>query len=173
MEIIENREAWTTNFVEQWRSVVEETGKAPYKKYQYITNNNVPGLSGINLREKRLILVSTAGAYLKAEQTPFDAPNLLGDYSIRTWPLDTPFDQLAVSHDHYDHAAIMTDFQTCLPTEHLQEMVSAGEIGSLATDVISFSGYMPDAPRFVDETLPMILSKAQNLGAEAALFAPV
>ena len=105
------------------------------------------------------------------EQQPFDASNPVGDYTIRVFPPDTPFDHLAYAHEHYDHTAINTDPQVLLPLGHLREMVVNGKIGAL-TSVVSFMGYQPDVSRLLDETIPAILQVAKEEQVTAALLVP-
>jgi hypothetical protein len=51
-------------------------------------------------------------------------------------------------------------------------MVSAGAIGALADDFISFGGYQPALDRVIDETIPAIVREVKVLGADAALLVP-
>lgn len=62
--------------------------------------------------------------------------------------------------------------QALVPLRYLEALVAQGEIGELAPQVISFSGYMPDATRVVDELIPAILDVATAERATAALLVP-
>jgi hypothetical protein len=117
-------------------------------------------------------LITSAGSYLADTQEPYDAPNLLGDYSIRLYSSSTQLDDLAIAQDHYDHTAIDTDRQVLIPLRHLEDMVAEGIIGELALNVISFHGYQPDATRTVNETIPAILQAAKEEEAQGALLVP-
>ncbi|MBK8833386.1 MAG: hypothetical protein IPO29_00535 [Anaerolineae bacterium] len=117
-------------------------------------------------------MISSAGAYLPASQEPFDAPNPYGDYTIRLIPVCTPISAIAYAHDHYDHAAVDADPDVLVPVRRLDEMVSAGEIGALADDFISFGGYQPDLGQVIDVTIPAIVREVKVLGADAALLVP-
>ena len=135
-------------------------------------NSPLPPTPGIDLSQSRLLFITTAGAYLPASQTPFDAPHALGDYSLRLLPSDTPFTALAYAHEHYDHTAVTADPQVLLPLHHLTNMVADGRIGELAPSFISFMGYQPDLTRVVDELIPAVLSAAGALDVQAALLVP-
>ena len=172
MEILENRAEWEQTYQKNWLAHYKATGETKWDIYNRPNNKTAPGLPGIDLSQSRLILISSAGGYLKDVQDPFDAPNQLGDYTIRTFPSDTPFDAIAYAHDHYDHTAVNSDPQVLLPLQHLQTMVAEGQIGELAPIVISFSGYQPDAARVVDETIPEIVAVAKEQQADAALLVP-
>jgi hypothetical protein len=171
MSILENSDQWKEDFKQGWLAHFQRTGTFYWDTYIRPRNQNpIPG-PGLDLKTSRLMLISSAGGYLPASQQPFDAGNPLGDYSIRTFPATTPFDQLSYAHEHYDHTAVDVDPQVLLPLEHLRKMVSDGEIGEL-TDGVSFMGYQPDASRLVEETIPELLKIAREEGAQAALLVP-
>ncbi len=172
MEILENRIAWEANFRSGWLAIAEATGKLDWKKYQRPANEHSISGKAVDLPHARLVLISSAGAYLPASQRPFDAPNPYGDYSIRRLPVCSPIRDIAYAHEHYDHAAVDADPDVLLPIRRLDEMISAGLIGALADDVISFGGYQPDLGRVIDETIPLIVRDVKALGADAALLVP-
>lgn len=172
MEILENRESWLTEFEAGWLAHYRQTGEFDWKRYNRPSNQQIPGGPGIALDISRLILITSAGSYLKDEQEPFDAGESLGDYSIRLYPSSVDFEELTFSHEHYDHAAVDLDPQVLVPLPHLRELVRDGLIGELAPSVISFMGYQPVATRVVDETIPDILKAARQERAEAALLVP-
>lgn len=172
MGIVENFDQWQTDYFGEWLPHYEKTGELAWLNYPRAHNRTAPSGPGINLAQSRLLLISSAGGYLRDEQEPFDAANDLGDYSIRTFPIDTPLGQIAFAHDHYDHTAVNTDPQVLLPLQHLQNMVAAGKIGSLTPSVISYSGYQPDISRILDQTIPALLQAAQEQKADGALLVP-
>jgi hypothetical protein len=172
IEILENKEQWSEEFRSGWLAYQKETGISNWRIYNRPTNELTPGLPGIKLNESRLMLISSAGGYWSGHQKPFDAASVYGDYSIRTFPISTPFDALAFAHDHYDHAFVDQDPQVALPLRHLEQITTAGHIGRLTPSVISFMGYQPDSARVVDEVVPEIISYAKADNVHAALLAP-
>lgn len=172
MEVMEKMDQWLAAFREGWLAHLQQTGQTDFKRYVRPTNKSVPAGRGLDLSQSRLVFISSAGAYLAATQTPFDAPNLLGDYSLRLFPLSTPFEALAYAHDHYDHRAVETDPQVLLPLRHLEDLAAGGVIGELAPTVISFMGYQPDAIRTVNELIPAVIEAVQAERADAALLVP-
>ncbi|MEJ2750386.1 MAG: glycine/sarcosine/betaine reductase selenoprotein B family protein [Anaerolineae bacterium] len=172
MDIVENFEQWQVDYFEEWLPHYEKTGELVWLNYPRAHNRTAPSGPGIDLAQSRLLLISSAGGYLRDEQEPFDAANELGDYSIRTFSADTPLDKIAFAHDHYDHTAVNTDPQVLLPLQHLQDMVAEGKIGALTRSVISYSGYQPDISRTLSQTIPAILQAAQDQQAEGALLVP-
>jgi len=172
MEILENKAEWAKQYRASWLAHLENSGMANWDLYQHPRNLLTPGTKGIKLRQSRLMLISSAGGYLKDEQAPFDAANPYGDYTIRTFP-STAFNELAFAHDHFDHKMIDQDTQVAVPMRLLEEMVYSGEIGELAPSVVSFMGYQPDSERVVDDIIPQILAHAKAENVQAALLAPV
>ncbi|MFQ5944127.1 MAG: glycine/sarcosine/betaine reductase selenoprotein B family protein [Anaerolineales bacterium] len=173
MEILENKARWSEEYRAGWLAHQKKTGEANWGIYNRPTNNLTPGLPGIKLNEDRLMLISSAGGYLLGHQEAFDAPSPYGDYTVRTFPSDTPFDALAFAHDHYDLTYVTQDPQVALPLHHLKELVTEERIGKLAPSIVSIMGYQPDSARVVDETIPQILSIAEEQAVQAALLAPV
>lgn len=172
MEILENPAQWQAEYEQGFLAHFRKTGETNWKLYNRPRNSRAPSGRGIVLSRSRLLLITSAGSYLRGEQPPYDAANPLGDYSIRTYPSDTPLDALAIAHDHYDHAAVDADRQVLIPLRHLEEMVNEGRIGSLTRNAISFHGYQPDVIRTLNETIPAILEVARQEGAQAALLVP-
>lgn len=171
MDILENADVWAKTFQDGWLAHLEKTGTPSWEIYERPKNQNPVAGAAIDLKSSRLALISSAGGYLADSQEPFDAGSPLGDYTVRTFPVSTPFEKLAYSHEHYDHAAINVDPQVLMPLEHLRQMVSEGSIGELAP-MVSIMGYQPDVSRLLDETFPAILKIVQEENAQAALLVP-
>jgi hypothetical protein len=173
MEILENINKWEKRFNENWLAHYKATGQTDWSQYNHPRNEHVPGAKGVNLAQTRLMLLSTAGGYITGQQEPFDAPNLLGDYSLQTFPSTINLDKLAFAHEHYDHEMIDQDAQVALPLNLLVEMVTNGRLQSLAPSVISFSGYHPNSAQVVRELVPKVVAKAKEEEANAVLLAPL
>ena len=175
MEIIEQRDAWLENFQSGWAAHLEEHGEFNWELYNRPKNTQAPSGKAIDLSQSKLLFISTGGSYLAASQKPFfdsDDTHPHGDYSIRTYPITTPFDDLAIAHSHYDHTAVNEDRQVLLPFRHLADMVNEGLIGSLCKTVVSYAGYQPDATRVVDDLLPAIQQVVEQEQPDAALLVP-
>jgi len=172
MDIIENHDAWVETYTDNWLAHYEKTGEVNWKLYNRPDNKTAPSGKAIALSESKLILISSAGSYIKESQEAYDAENDLGDYTIRLIPSDINFDKLAYAHTHYDHTAVNMDPQVLIPLGHLRDLVAAREIGSLTDNYISFMGYQPNAAQVVEETIPAIIEIAKAEGATAALLVP-
>ena len=172
MEIVENLEQWQAEFREGWLAHYESRGEIEWDKYPKIQNRSTPSGSGVDLSQSRLVLITSAGGYLKDDQAPFNAPDPLGDYGIRLFPSTTALDRIAYAHDHFDHTAVNQDPQVLLPLRHLAGMVADGRLGDLAPSTISFMGYQPDVGRVVNEMIPAIIKVAETEEVDAALLVP-
>ncbi|MEQ8675720.1 MAG: glycine/sarcosine/betaine reductase selenoprotein B family protein [Aggregatilineales bacterium] len=172
LEILEDRQGWYEDYQANWLRHYQETGETLWKIYQRPRNTTAPSGKAINLSESRLVLITSAGSYLKDEQTPYDAENDLGAYDIRLYSSSTPLNKLAYAHTHYDHTAVNADPQVLVPLLHLDDLVSEGVVGELAPNVISFMGYQPDVMRVLDETIPAIITAMKAENAQAALLVP-
>ena len=171
MSILEEKDLWATNFQDGWLADLQRKGKINWDSYLR-PKNRVP-ISGksVDLKTSRLMFISSAGGYLAESQEPFDASNLLGDYTIRKFSASTPFEEISYAHEHYDQTAVKDDPQVLMPLGHLNKMVTAGKIGELAS-VVSFMGYQPDVSQVLDITIPAILEIAKEEKVDAALLVP-
>jgi D-proline reductase (dithiol) PrdB len=170
-EILENIESWESRYKSGWLAEYQNSGNIDWKKYNPPKNNSLIGGKGIDLKNSRLMFISSAGAYLAASQKPFDAINPLGDYTVRTIPSTVKFDEISYAHDHYDQAAVKTDPQVLLPLMHLRKMAADKSIGELSP-IVSFMGYQPNAAQVVEETIPAILKIALKENVRGALLVP-
>lgn len=171
MEIVENFIDWQNHY-KDWLKYYEENGKLDWDNYFRPRNKTAPSTKAINLSESKLMLISSAGAFLKRDQKAFDASNLFGDYTLRTFPIETPFEELNYAHEHYDHKVVEEDPQALLPLRNLEKLVEDNFIGSLAKTVISFSGYLPDVQRVIEVLIPSILIKVKEEKPDALLLVP-
>ncbi len=172
MDIIENHDAWVETYTQNWLAHYNETGETKWDLYNRPNNKTAPSGKAIDLKQAKLVMISSAGAYLPDSQEAYDAENDLGDYTIRLIPNGTAYDKIAYAHTHYDHTAVNMDTQVLIPTGHLRDLVEAGEIGSLTDDFISFMGYQPNAAQVAEETVPAIIEASKAQGATGALLVP-
>ncbi len=172
LPIIENRDDWLATFESGWLAHYESTGEVDWKIYNRPNNKTAPSGKGLPLSDAKLVLISTAGGYLRDNQTPFDAENDLGDYTIRTFPTSTPLDAVAYAHTHYDHTAVNSDPQVLLPLRHLEGLVDEGTLRGLSETVISYMGYQPNIVQIEDELIPAIREVIASLDVNSALLVP-
>jgi D-proline reductase (dithiol) PrdB len=170
--ILEDQIGWATRYRAGWLQHHQDTGQFDWKLYEKPSNTHPIVGGAVALSQSRVVLITSAGGYLRDQQDAFDAPHPYGDYSIRLFPTNTPLRQIALAHDHYDHQFVDADRQVLLPLSHLEDLAREGIIGSIAANVISFMGYQPDAARVVDELAPQIVEAVYAERADAALLVP-
>ena len=172
MKILDNIETWYEDYCNTWLDNFNQNGKVDWKIYPLAENSSSPNGSGVDISISRLLFISSAGGYHKDNQKPFDAANDLGDYSIRTFPLNTPFEKIDYAHDHYDQTNIKKDPQVLIPLKHLEDLVNKGKIGDVTSTVINFMGYQPNVKKVVEEMIPEILELAVSERVDSALLVP-
>jgi len=171
VEIVENFEQWEQTFTKAWLAHYLKTGETKWDIYNRPNNTTLPTGAGVDPAGARIVLISSAGAYLPDTQEPYIDDDI-GDYSTRRFSVTTPFEDIAFAHYHYDHNAVEDDPQVLLPLAHLADMVDEGLIGELAPDAISFNGYQPDVGQLLHDTIPAIIGMTKEMGATAALLVP-
>ena len=119
-------------------------------------------------------LISSAGMALQSD-TPFDQEGerenpWWGDPSYRIIPRGTKTDDVHVYHQHIDVSFAERDLNCLLPIERLEELADAGFVGSAAPSHYSFMGYLLEPERFLEESVPQIVS---HLVQEAVDIAPL
>jgi len=172
MKVLDDVAAWREEFEANWLKLYQETGETNFKIYNRPKNSEAPSGKGIDVANSRILLISSAGSYLKDSQPRYDAENDLGDFSIRTYPSSTPFEDIAFAHTHYDHKWVDADPQVLLPLRHMEDMVAEGLIGEVAETVVSFMGYLPEVDRLIGETIPHIVEAAKQAKVKGALLVP-
>ena len=118
-----------------------------------------------------LAVISSAGAYLDGTEA-FDTTAPGGDLSFREIPSSIDPEDLRFAARGYDPAAVNADANSLLPIWRLFEFESNGIIGRLNSVFWSFSGFIPDAARFVEETAPRIVERVKAYEVQAALLIP-
>ncbi|HEV2738521.1 MAG TPA: hypothetical protein VGU66_08080 [Candidatus Elarobacter sp.] len=118
--------------------------------------------------ERRIALITTAGAYDAQTQAPFAAGSAIGDVTHRVFPTELPDARIALRHGHYDPAAANADVEVLLPRRTLRD---AGAV--LTANVISTMGYCIDWPSFIEQTVPQLVAQVRADRATCALLVPV
>ena len=121
--------------------------------------------------EARVAFITTAGVHL-ADQPPFDVDADDGDPTWRAIPIDTPLDDLVLSHGGYDTKRASADKNVVLPLDHLRALAAEGGIGSLAPEVFSFMGYIADTDRLLEREVHPIAERFLADDVDLALLAP-
>jgi hypothetical protein len=87
--------------------------------------------------------------------------------------IDTPYEQLRIAHDHYDHTVPMQDLSTINPMANLKILRQERFIGGIYPRQISFSGYIPVWTRTLDQLVPAVLHELRGKSIDGVLLVPV
>ncbi len=129
---------------------------------------DTPFLSGPQLRERRVAIITTSGVHVRGDR-PF--PPGAADY--RVIPGDTPHGELLMSHSsvNFDRSGFQEDVNVVFPLDRLCELQAEGVVGSVSDFHYSFMGAAP---------IRALEAKAQELAGllkkdrvDAVLLSPV
>jgi D-proline reductase (dithiol) PrdB len=170
MEIIENSKEWRERY-KNWqfrnRSKTELAAD-----YPFIENRRAPF---IQLRRAlpllNLAIISSAGAYIDGSE-PFNSETQGGDLTFREIPTVIDPEDLKFVARGYDPAAVEKDINSQVPLKRLFEYEANGIVGKIIPAFWSFSGYIPDAASFAEQTIPQLVDRVKRYEAQAALLIP-
>ena len=131
----------------------------------------------VPLPQVRVAMLSTAGISVPPDP-PFDmdgerANPMWGDPSWRRIPASATEADVEVNHLHIETSYIMRDLNVALPLRRLEELVAAGEVGSVAPTHYSVMGFQPDATVQVSDSAPAIAAAMHAEAVSGAVLAPV
>jgi len=169
VEIIEDIDGWRRRFDEWKRSGdagrTDDTGE----DYPFVHNRRAPFKPARRaLPMLNLALISSAGAYIDGTP-PFESDS---DPSFREIPIEIESSDLRYVARGYDQVAVQQDMNAEVPIERLLEFENNGIIGQLNPVFWSFSGFMPDAGRLVEELVPNLLDRINRYEVQATLLVP-
>jgi D-proline reductase (dithiol) PrdB len=130
------------------------------------------------LSESRIALLTSAGIYLKHEQTAFDLEHEQthpdwGDPTWRAIPSSAPAGEIGVAHLHINDEDILADPEIALPMRLLEEMAGEGVVGGAAANHVAVMGFQDRGLQvWHDITAPEIVKHLREQGADALILAP-
>jgi D-proline reductase (dithiol) PrdB len=108
------------------------------------------------LRDCKVALVATSGAYLHGKQEPFLTKSKLGDDSFRVIPKETAPEEIGIAHPGYDTQRALLDLDCVFPYLLLNRLKGEGSIGEVAPKHFSFMGYVPKPEGLIWRTAPQV-----------------
>lgn len=125
------------------------------------------------LKDCKIALVTTAGVHLKT-QKPFNMEDPNGDPTYREIPIDTPKQDLMITHDYYDHKDADKDINIVFPIDRLKEMKERGEIALISEINFGFMGHIDKrhVHTLINDTAPHAAKKLKELNIDAVLLTP-
>jgi D-proline reductase (dithiol) PrdB len=169
VEIIDDIDGWRRRF-EGWKQSGNATrADGLSDDYPWVRNRRAPFIPARRaLPMLNLALISSAGAYI--DGTPAFGDE--SDPSFREIPIEVESEDLRYAARGYDPAALQQDMNAEVPVGRLLEFENNGIIGQLNPVFWSFSGFIPDAARIVDELVPKLLERINRYEVQAALLIP-
>lgn len=128
------------------------------------------------LSECTVALVTSAGI-VRSDDCPFDQEGerrnpWWGDPTFREIPLETTERDIQCHHLHIDPSHALRDLDVVLPMRRLQELATAGVVGSAASVHYSFMGYILDPRVLVAHTAEALASRMRARAIDAVLLVP-
>lgn len=122
------------------------------------------------LSSASISIVSAAGVHRK-DQEPFDVADELGDLTYRVIEGSAEDEDLAVTHDHYDHVDADEDINVIFPIAVLRSLAEEGFVGSVAKKHVGFMGYTMRLREMYEDAAPKIADEIdRGSGADAVIL---
>ncbi|HLN40715.1 MAG TPA: glycine/sarcosine/betaine reductase selenoprotein B family protein [Xanthobacteraceae bacterium] len=127
-----------------------------------------PFVAGPLLAKRRVAVVTSAGLLRRGER-----PFVSGDTDYRDIPVETPADQILMSHVsvNFDRTGFVRDINVVFPIERLRTMAADGTIGSVAGTHYSFMGATD--PRGMEANARAVAGRLKSDSVDAVLLTPV
>jgi D-proline reductase (dithiol) PrdB len=157
------------DYIISLNEMYQSQGFPPYKWSENDSSPWTPVTKPLN--EMVLSLISSAGIFMDS-QDPFD-PWAVNDLSFREIPVTTPFTQLNLRHNYFDHRDAVADLNCVFPTQRLAELAAEGTINKLAPTAITLGmGRLYKRTALQEETVPEIVEVLKKEKADAAFLVP-
>lgn len=121
------------------------------------------------LSESRVVLIASGGVY-RSGDVAFGHKD---DTSFREVPVDTPTDELRVTHFAYDQTNARKDVNAVFPIDALRQLQANNEIGEIADVALTFMGGIYSQRRLGEKLIPAVVERVEELEADIALLVPV
>ena len=155
------------DYVTSLNEMYQSQGFPPYNWSEFDSSPWVPFEKPLD--QAKIALISSAGISRK-DQEPFD-PWAVNGLSFREIPVDTPYEDLKLNHNYFDHRDALKDMNCVFPVVRLKELEDNGLIGSLARTAIALGmGRLYKRTALQNETTPGIVEVLKREGADAALL---
>ena len=143
-----------------------------YGTYRWADNRDAPSefvTPAKPLSESQVALIASGGVY-RVGDVGFSHKD---DTTFREIPMDTPVEDLRVTHFAYDQTNARSDINTVFPIEALRAMRDEGAVGSLTNVGLTFMGGIYSQRRLGETLIPDLVERVTELEADIALLVPV
>ena len=121
------------------------------------------------LSESKLGVIASGGIY-RLGQVAFHHKD---DLSYRKISIQTPIEQLRVTHFAYDMSAARQDPNAVLPLNALNRLVTSGRIKQLAENALTFMGGIYSNRKVANVLAPAIVEELKKEEVDLAILIPV
>ena len=121
------------------------------------------------LSESRVVVIASGGVYAVGD-VGFTHKD---DVTFREIPMDTPRNELRITHFAYDETSAKADVNAVFPIDAVRTMAANGEIGEVAEVGLTFMGGIYSQRRLHETLVPGIVERVKELEADIALLVPV
>ena len=141
-----------------------------YPSYRWVENEDVPPFTPLSkpLAECRVGLIASGGIY-QLGQAAF---HFKDDTSFRAIDVETPPENLRVSHFAYDTADAREDINVVFPYQTLKDLARLGRIGSLSRSAYTFMGGIYSARKVRDLLAPALAERLVRDEVDVAIMVP-
>ncbi len=143
-----------------------------YDAYRWADNRDEPAAfvePAKPLSESRVVLVASGGVYSVGDI----AFTHKDDLTHREVSMNSPTQDLRVTHFAYDQTSAKADINSVFPIDPLRRLVEAGELGSVAGVGLTFMGGIYSQRRLNESLIPALVDRVHELEADIALLVPV
>jgi hypothetical protein len=169
MEIIEHLDRWNEKYA-SWKQ--KQTDIDKLAQYPFVENTLAPFTPARRaLTMMQVGVISSAGAYIDGTE-PFDTQAAAGDLNFREIPSQIDLHDLRFAARGYDPRFVQQDANVQVPLRRLFEFEINRIIGQLNSVFWSFSGFLPDAGRFVNELIPKLVERIHRYEVHSVLLIP-
>ncbi len=146
------------DYIEETRRLYATLG---YDDYRWAERPERPAWSPIDkpLRSATVAIVGSGGVYRRG-QIAFHTKD---DTSIRVIDVDTPAEELRVSHFAYDQTDARSDPNCVFPLERLRELVEQGVVGGISPLHFGFMGGIYSTRRLLAETAELLSDQLKRM----------
>ncbi len=156
------------DYIQRTRDLYSSLG---HSAYQWVENSAPPPLHKPTkaLAQSKLAMIASGGIYRRGQI----AFHYKDDISYRRIPVDTPANDLRVTHFAYDLTAARRDPNAVLPLQALRDLANRGRVGALADHALTFMGGIYSSRKVRDVLAPALVEELRRDEVDLAILVPV
>ena len=155
------------DYIQRTRDQYDALG---YPSYRWVTNEYTPPFTPLAkpLADSRVGLIASGGIY-QLGQTAF---HFKDDASFRAIDVETPAENLRISHFAYDTTDAKADVNVVFPYQTLKDLARLGRIGSLSRRAYTFMGGIYSARKVRELLAPAMAEQLVRDEVDVAIMVP-